>query len=171
VPGGRRRGPKAPSHGCILFTSRLHRVRAPAAGPLLEKLEEPPRSNDFGPQSLSPPLQFAICGDECDRLSGGIRRHVDEHVVAAARCVQDCHAVGHTDRDALAGFAFEDHHDRFGDPSRINSPSYLVHERSGCSRPVAPPAGRTRTDHICRINEEHRSILVVETRAVKRITL
>ena len=56
-------------------------------------------------------------------------------------------------RDAPASLAFQDHDDRLGEPSRLNGRPYLVHERSGGSGSVPPPAGRTRPDHICRINE------------------
>ena len=60
-----------------------------------------------------------------------------------------------------ASLAFEDHGDRLGESSRANGCPYLVHEGSGCSCSVPPPAGRTGPDHICSIDEEHRSSVMI----------
>ena len=93
--------------------------------------------------------------------SGRVRGDVNQHVVAAARCVDDQNAVGNSSLDALASLPFEDDDDAFGDPSRVDSLPHLVDECSCCPSSVPPPTGRTRPDHICRINEEHSSSLMV----------
>ena len=64
-------------------------------------------------------------------------------------------------RAPLASLAFQHHDDRLGDPSRVDGRPYLVHERSSGSSSVPPPAGRTRPDHICSINEKHCPSLIV----------
>jgi hypothetical protein len=135
------------------------------SGSLLEELEEPARSNHLGPQGLSPPPQPTIRGDERDHLIRDVRDDINEGVVTAASGVEDRDATGDSVRDALSSPALQDHDHRLGDPSRVNGSSYLVHESSGCSCSVPPPAGRTRPDHIRCINEKHSSSLIVGRRA------
>jgi hypothetical protein len=127
---------------------------------LFKELEEPPRSNHAGSQGLSPPPQLAIRGDECDHLVRDVRDDVNEGVVPAASSVEDRDAAGDAIGDALASFAFEDHDHRLRDPARVNGSSYMVHEGSGCSCSVMPPAGRARPDHICGIDQKHSSSLI-----------
>lgn len=74
--------------------------------PLPEKVKEPPRPNHIGSQGLSPPPQLAVSGDECDRLTGGLRHDINEHVIAAPSSVEDRDAVVHATLYALAGLAF-----------------------------------------------------------------
>jgi hypothetical protein len=74
--------------------------------------------------------------------------------------VEDRDAIGDSVRYALTSLAFEDHDHRLGDPPRVNGRSYLVHECSGRSCSVPPPAGRTRADHICCIDQKHSSSLI-----------
>jgi hypothetical protein len=127
----------------------------------LEELEEPSGSNHIGSQGLRAPPQLTIRCNQCDHLTRGARSDINEHVVTAARGMEDGHTIGDATLDALARLAFQDHDDRLGDASRVNGRSYLVHERSGCSRSIPPPAGRTRPDHIRCINEKHSSSLIV----------
>lgn len=128
---------------------------------LLKELKESPRSNHVDSHGLSPPTQLAIRRDECDHLIRGVRGGVNEHVVTAGSGVEHRDAVGDASLSALAGLAFQNHDDRWGDPSRVNGRPYLVDERSGGSSPVSPPAGWSRPDHVCCINEKHRSSLIV----------
>ena len=128
---------------------------------LLEELKEPSRSDDVRSHGLSPQLQLTIRRNQPDHLTRGARSDIDEHVVTAARGVQDRDAVGDATLDALARLAFQDHDDRLGDPSRVNGGSDLVHERSGCSSSIPPPASRTRPDHICCIDKKHNPSLIV----------
>jgi len=69
--------------------------------------------------------------------------------------VEDCDTIPGTSPRALASRAFQHHDDRLDDPSRANGRLHLAHKRSGGSRSVPPPAGRTRSDDIGRINEKH----------------
>ena len=134
---------------------------------LLQELEEPPRSNYAGSQGLSPPPQLAIRGDEGDHLIRDVGDDINEGVVTAAGSVEDRDAIGDAVRDALASPAFQDHDHRLRDPSRVNGGSYLVHEGSGCSCSVPPPAGRARPDHICCIDEKHGSSLIAGRMAAR----
>jgi hypothetical protein len=129
--------------------------------PLREKLEEPPRSDHLGSQGLNSPPQLAIRSHECDCPVRGLRGEVSEHVIAAPRSEQDRDAVGRASLHTRAGGAFQDHDDRLGDSSRVNGRSHLVHEGSGCSCSVPPPASGTRSDHVGGINEKHGSGVIV----------
>jgi hypothetical protein len=50
-------------------------------------------------------------------LIGGIRRDINQHVIAAPGSVENRYAIGRATHWALAGLAFEDHDDRWGDSS------------------------------------------------------
>ncbi len=127
---------------------------------LRKDLEEPPRSDHLGSLGPGPPPQLAIRRDECDTLVRDLRDDINEGVVTAASGVEDRDAIGDSVRYALTSLAFEDHDHRLGDPPRVNGRSYLVHECSGRSCSVPPPAGRTRADHICCIDQKHSSSLI-----------
>jgi hypothetical protein len=57
--------------------------------------------------------------------------------------------------DAAAGSTFEDHDDGFGEPVPFRCRTNSFHERSGCSRSIAPPPRRSRPDHVGGIDEKH----------------
>jgi hypothetical protein len=135
------------------------------SGSLRKELEEPAWSNHLGPQGLSPPPQLAIRGDECDHLIRDVRDDINEGVVTATGGVEDRDAVSDSVRDALSSPAFQDDDYGLGDPSRVDGSSYLGHESSGRSCSIPPPAGRTRPDHIRRVNEKHNPSLIVGSMA------
>ena len=63
--------------------------------------------------------------------------------------------------DTFPGLALEDHGYRLGDPSCSNGCSHLLHERSGRSCSVPPPAARTGSDDVGCVNEKHRFGLIL----------
>ncbi len=91
-----------------------------------------------------------------------MRNDVDQRIVTTASGVEHGHPVGDATLCPVARLALEDHDDGFGNPSRTNRRSHLVHEGTGCSRPVPPPARGTGSDHVGRINEKHDSSLITE---------
>jgi hypothetical protein len=93
---------------------------------LLEDLLEPPRSDDVGSQSLRPPPQFAIRGDERHRSIGSTRDDFKEHVITAAGGVDDRDTVVRTSLYASASLAFQHDDHWLSDPSRVNGRSQLV---------------------------------------------
>ena len=113
-----------------------------------------------GAHGLSPPAQFAIRRDEGDLSIGGTIGDVNERVVAAAGGVHDVDAVGKAGRGTLPGLALEDHGHRSGDPSCGDGCSHLLHERTGRSCSVPPPAGGTGSDDVGCVNEKHRPSLI-----------
>lgn len=123
-------------------------------------LEQPTRSNDIGSEYLGPAPQFAIGRDQSDLLVSCLRCDLDERVVTASRSMNDSDTVGRATLDAPARLAFQDHDDRWDEPSGFNGRSKLSHERPSCSGSVPPPAGRTRPHHIGCVDKEHFSSLI-----------
>jgi hypothetical protein len=56
-------------------------------------------------------------------LIGRVRGDINEHVVPAARGMEDRYAGGDATLDTLPGLALEDHDDWLGDPSGVDGRS------------------------------------------------
>ena len=123
-------------------------------------VEEPTRSNSVGSQSLGSLPQLAVGSDQGDSI-GRALNDLNEHVVTATGRVENRHLAHDAGLGAIACFTFEDHDDRFGDTSRVDGCAHLVHELSRSTSSVPPPACRARPHHICCIDQEHRSSLIV----------
>jgi hypothetical protein len=117
-------------------------------------LDEPSRSDHFCSEGLSPIPQLTIRCDERD-LIGCIRGHVNEHVVATARRMEDRDAINNASFDSIASSPFEDYNNRLDEPARTQGCAQLLYELSRRSRPVTPPTGRTRAHDVGCIYEEH----------------
>ena len=69
--------------------------------------------------------------------------------------MENSDAVGDALLYAAASSTFEDYDNGFGEPIRFRRSTNSFHERSGCSRSIAPPPRRPRPNHVRRIDKKH----------------
>ena len=69
--------------------------------------------------------------------------------------MNDGDAVGRPRLDAASGRPFEDHDNRSGKQTGPHRSTNPLHERPGGPRSIPPPAIRSRSDNVRRIDEKH----------------
>ena len=67
--------------------------------------------------------------------------------------MEDRHVIDDTGLYATASLPFQNHNHGYREAARPYCTLHLIDKCSGRSSSVPPPAGRTRPDHICCINQ------------------
>ena len=127
---------------------------ASASVSVVEQINQPSRSCYVRPRRFGALAQFPIRSHKCDRTSG-FGDDGYKQVVTAPGCMEDGDAFSHSWLDAAAGLPLEDHDNGLGQRSLSDCGANSLYEHPGRSRSILPPAGRTRADHIRRIDQNH----------------
>ena len=93
-------------------------------------------------------------------LPRGIGNKTYERIVAAGRGMDDGDTFARPLFDSPASRAFKHHGYRLDELARSYSRTNPLHEVTGRSRSIPPPAGGTGPHHIRRVDENHRRSLL-----------
>jgi hypothetical protein len=116
--------------------------------------EQPVRPDDIATCTPDAFAQSTIRGYEDDVVSLSLGER-DDGVVSSVWSVDDLYSLGYTFLHALPRRALENHDDGLWQLRVCGGGADSIDELAGRADPVPPPSGRTGSDNVRRIDEQH----------------